>query len=343
MRRLTSLFGYLGALRAYSVAIKSTGPGACPLCSLNEDSDTLLYYYNERRDGCGARALDVVASMAVAAKTGVRFGGVVTNAVKAHGTDCNAEIASLFGNQLNFFTGNPYKCPSARICSSVECHSIYEFQERLKHNHGNTLHLRALDEDQTLSPGVAMELTNHMHLVGPFGFLTASFVKGMRAQAASFAGHARHFTGGALPIAMHVRRGDVTSSDMLRWVSDEDNFRIIDVVREVLPKAQIHIFSSAEGNYSSASFEEYRRRGALVHLHDSVIDTWAHFIKAKLFIMGRSSFSYVPALLSTGCVVYQQFMHAPLSTWIHLRGYTDMDMLLLRQSLRACLSTTQHM
>jgi hypothetical protein len=87
---------------------------------------------------------------------------------------------------------------------------------------------------------------------------------------------------------------------------------------------------------------------------NDVISAWAHFIKADIFLMAKSGFSHVPALLSKGCVVYQEYWHSKMPQWISVvessfdnEGTKSYDLLkqngigdlasLLRSELEQCL------
>ncbi|CAK0859064.1 unnamed protein product [Prorocentrum cordatum] len=48
----------------------------------------------------------------------------------------------------------------------------------------------------------------------------------------------------------------------------------------------------------------------------ATMDAWAHFAQADIVVMSRSSYSHVPAMLNTNCVIYQEYWNAPMEGWI---------------------------
>ena len=69
----------------------------------------------------------------------------------------------------------------------------------------------------------------------------------------------------------------------------------------------------------SADFEAYAERGFTLHLNTDVREAWGGFLAARCLIVAKSSFSYVPAVLRTGPVVYEPFWHLPATdAWFFL-------------------------
>lgn len=112
-------------------------------------------------------------------------------------------------------------------------------------------------------------------------------------------------------VALHVRRGDVHTSNSRvarsvythHYVADSAYLDIIGVVLRRYPSADVHVWSSAEGFYTNASFEPFARAGATLHIDTDEMEAQAHFATADVFVMGRSCFSLLPALLNPNCVV----------------------------------------
>ncbi len=124
-----------------------------------------------------------------------------------------------------------------------------------------------------------------------------------------------HFIDGYINIAVHIRRGDARNTAR-RFV---DNAYYNDVLDDITDKLQhrdvpylIHIYS--EGHESE--FQELTQRSdsdhIYFHLNDDPFDTLHHFVCADLFIMSKSTFSYLGALLnSKGVVIYNPFWLLP--------------------------------
>lgn len=70
----------------------------------------------------------------------------------------------------------------------------------------------------------------------------------------------------------------------------------------------------------STSYEKldmFRDQGYELHIDEDIADVWKAVMKADVFIMSRSSFSFVPALVANDStkVVYTPFWHKPIKGW----------------------------
>lgn len=143
------------------------------------------------------------------------------------------------------------------------------------------------------------------------------------------------FAAGRPSVALHVRRGrDVSAKvDRLerlrRFSPDEYYFTLVERIRSVFPSADVHVFSSLEGVTSRSDFDEYAKRNMTVHFEDTVdvIKAWTNMIHADIFIMAKSSFSMVPALLNPNCVVCNMlsFDKRKLERWKTIENFTKAD------------------
>ncbi len=115
-------------------------------------------------------------------------------------------------------------------------------------------------------------------------------------------------------IALHVRRGDVTSEKNAgRFTSNEQVVKTLDLFLErTNSDMPVHVLSQGK----ESDFPEISDRGvAKFHLDTDVFETIHRMVCAKGLIMGRSSFSYIAAILGTGEVVTDLWYHRPLSEW----------------------------
>ena len=78
------------------------------------------------------------------------------------------------------------------------------------------------------------------------------------------------------------------------------------------PGAKVIIYTSAK---SFESLNEFRNRGYEVNTGTSLKEMWKDFVTADVFIMSRSDFSMVPAMVAKGTVVYTPFWHKTLRRW----------------------------
>jgi hypothetical protein len=140
---------------------------------------------------------------------------------------------------------------------------------------------------------------------------------------------------GVLRLVAHLRRGDVTKAVPMRWAEDDYYFNVVAGIRAAVGSRVVdaHAFTSCTTAKDCASSNTNnlvkKYAGQLISLHvsreyatqkatEDAISTWAHFIEADIFLMAKSSFSHVPAMLNRGCVVYQAFWHAKLPHWISI-------------------------
>lgn len=115
-------------------------------------------------------------------------------------------------------------------------------------------------------------------------------------------------------IVVHIRRGDVNmdyeqTGDYYRYIPNSYFLNLLEKIRR--PNDHVIIFSQ-----KTESFEEFVNEGYDVKLDTSVVQAWKTIIESDVFIMSRSSFSYVPALFAHGAVYYNEFWCKPLSHWL---------------------------
>jgi hypothetical protein len=73
-----------------------------------------------------------------------------------------------------------------------------------------------------------------------------------------------------------------------------------------------HIYS--QGN--SDNFRIYEAEDTILHINESLEDTYIGMVLADVLVTGRSSLSYTAGYLSDGIVYYTSYAHAPLPHWI---------------------------
>jgi len=77
---------------------------------------------------------------------------------------------------------------------------------------------------------------------------------------------------------------------------------------------KVIIYSQSE---SFENFDEFREKGYELHIDEAISDVWKAVLTSDVFIMSRSSFSFVPAMLSgdSTTVVYTPFWDQPIRGW----------------------------
>ena len=113
-------------------------------------------------------------------------------------------------------------------------------------------------------------------------------------------------------VTVHVRRGDVTATDYpTRYL---DNSYYLEQVEKYRRAGGEVIVFSQKG--PTAAFDDFRAIGCVVKLDTPLDEVWLTAINSDVFVMSRSSFSHVPALLTKGIVVYHPYWHRPQDDWI---------------------------
>jgi len=291
--------------------------GQCNVCTLGGDKAARLFIRG-RKDGLGSTVHSLICGMAVAARCGFRFGGVLQGLQdrESHEVHIGKTLQDLFGlsSDENLLVLRSSLHGPVRVISQdeLEDHRRYPASANVLFNTTTPQYwIGAEDYGDFLNPGFLRALT-------------AQVMPGMMPRVA-------FFKPGAPSVAMHIRRGDVTSEDTSRYTPDEWYLRTAELIREALPDADIHAWSSTEGSAQTiADFHNFISSGIIVHLDGDPLDAWAHFAAAQVLVLARGTFSRVPALLSSGCVVYQR--GAPpdyvLPRWVDgtkvdRRGYSD--------------------
>jgi len=134
--------------------------------------------------------------------------------------------------------------------------------------------------------------------VGADAAFSPAFVAALRRGAAcGVRERADYFGGSRLSVAVHVRRGDVTSSrHTYMRLPDTYYLELIRTVRALVPDAAVHVFSSTEGNYKPSDFDAYTAAGASVHLDGDPTVAWSHFMRGVLAAPNRRVPARVRAL-----------------------------------------------
>ena len=113
-------------------------------------------------------------------------------------------------------------------------------------------------------------------------------------------------------IVIHLRRGlMIYQSDVIRITTNDELFRIIAILRENYPAENVRIYNYLHDEDLSRSLPQWV---TMDHRADE-FEVLAHCSRAKIFVMAKSSFSYIAALANPNTVLYQKFWHPPLSNW----------------------------
>lgn len=116
-------------------------------------------------------------------------------------------------------------------------------------------------------------------------------------------------------IIVHLRRGLIDDgSERLRLTSDSTLLEQLKLLREKYPDYRIRIYTYE----SSPELEKLVADYAVLDSKSSEFQVVLACSRAKVFLMAKSSLSYVAAMLNPNTVFYQEFWHPKLSSWIKI-------------------------
>jgi hypothetical protein len=281
----------------------------CTACRLF-GTDVPRLYIKEGVDGLGSRFHEVIAGMAIASNLSMALGGVVFGKRTqscSHGIDIMKAAESFFGieDPSLMFTNDPPHISQTFPTLGALRRSIRKFGQPEPN-----------ENIFIAGPCLACELDGGLRS----SWYTPRLISEIRK--AFIWREPLAFKTGSTSIVIHVRRGDVDPTTP-RGTTDNWYFQLIEQLTAPspigsinVPNPDIHVFSSLEGRWESSDFDGYRTRGATVHLDGDPLESWAHFASADVFVMAKSSFSHVPALLNGNCVIYQPYKHQPHQGWV---------------------------
>lgn len=124
-----------------------------------------------------------------------------------------------------------------------------------------------------------------------------------------------YFSDAHFHIALHIRR--VNAHDMRdsgKAISDREYLKIINTLRAdyFFKKPLFHIYSQGD---LRAFKKRFGAKDVLLHINESIEDTFTSMVFADLLVTSVSSLSYTAALLSDGEIYYIPFWHPPLPHW----------------------------
>lgn len=122
-------------------------------------------------------------------------------------------------------------------------------------------------------------------------------------------------------IALHIRV--YNSHDGLdntrSIIKDVEYYKLINKLKCVYNNAEIYIFSQKKFDEKYSLLREIP--DIKIHLDYDTFDTFNHLCKADIIVMGTSSFSYLAGLYNKNTVIYYNFWHPPLDSWINFNTF----------------------
>jgi hypothetical protein len=226
----------------------------------------------------------------------------------------------LFAHAYSYHHNAIYGGACAENWSLPKLKGKRETHERLIHAIGleGVLHIACPPSIRTKDDHVMLQ--GQIHRTKDTALWTSDFLELLRASI-DYPPKQHAFT-----IAVHIRRGDVTpcrplplwaifsQSKNTRYLPNSHYMELIDRYIETSQHPSPHVIIYSESQ-SFETFDVFRDRGFEVVLDGDVTDAWKGMISSDVLIMSRSGFSYVPAALTKGIVVYTPFWHDPLPGW----------------------------
>jgi hypothetical protein len=118
-----------------------------------------------------------------------------------------------------------------------------------------------------------------------------------------------YFNNDKINVAVHVRRPNPHDIGTYGYVGDDYYINLINTIRS--DNIIFHVYSQGDVN----EFDNFKNDDIILHLNESIEDTFISLVMADKLIMSKGSFSYCAGLLSNGDVYYLPFWHKPLNKW----------------------------
>jgi hypothetical protein len=298
---------------------------AAPLCNpvvCSTSTSSTYLTITSRGDGVGATIQQIIYAAAYAEKRGWNFGGI-TEPNYSHAVMKDVILQFLFGDYARILRKN--RIGRLRL-DRVGIHDMVSLQE-FKTRENTVIEYADTKFD--------LEALGDLNT-----FITYEFLQSLRCRA--YCGVAEIMRDSSLfssnrssvKVVAHIRRGDVLLNDTSRITSDETYFKIFAAIKRHNPNAEFHAFTSATqlSLVYTRMIANYAKHGVTLHVDSENYDdfendytatnavkmVWAHLISADVLIASKSSFSTVPALFNSKCVLYQRFWHKSLESWTSL-------------------------
>jgi hypothetical protein len=133
-----------------------------------------------------------------------------------------------------------------------------------------------------------------------------------------------------IDVAVHIRRGDVTTADWTldRYLDDDFYLKILQDIKDTLgDRCRITIHTQRGRYHMNFNHELYSDYEILYDDESVDSDVWVKLVQADVLVMGISSYSYSAALLSDGLCVYppgqEKVCGAIMNDWVTPENMVD--------------------
>lgn len=134
----------------------------------------------------------------------------------------------------------------------------------------------------------------------------APHIKEKFEKAKSRAGEKLIYNSDEISVAVHIRRGDINVGQVTgeatltkRWLDLNYYEKALSYMQENIKLDKpVHIYIFSQDNDDYSRFEKFGKVTVCIDM--PARDSFLHMVRADILVMGKSSFSYKPALLSDG-------------------------------------------
>lgn len=123
-----------------------------------------------------------------------------------------------------------------------------------------------------------------------------------------------YFDNNYLNIVIHIRRSNIHDNRIEGSDVQDDIFlHIIEMLRIAYASKNPLFHIHSQGH--SDNFKKFNAPDIMLHLNESIEDSFTAMVLADVLVTSPSSFSYTAGILSEGDIYYIPFWHPPLPEW----------------------------
>jgi len=289
-----------------------------------EKKDVYLARFN-RKDGLGAVVHSKLIARALANYFGMTYVDMSVESMEHQPADSSQEEHGKFGDR--FFGIGEGQLPFSAVSDTVRIHHVEHLKD-LSHEPG-TLNVLSTEKRnwkrklfrrrRRIRPLETREVERQLAEIATDLKTPGDIFIPIKDQVREVydRGPARDmktdYASDRLDIAVHVRRGDVVAKKQwLRFKPNSYYLNIIQQLERILGDQphRFHVFSQTKPKPSllDEDFTPFEELGCCMHLDEDMFESINHLVQADILVASKSSFSFLPSVLSHGVVLYDEFL-----------------------------------